>query len=357
MTSRLQSLTVWGVFKEKSTQLDIYIPIDIENQCVFVYQLSENLIKHCGITDSRHQKLVQPILSAPISRIPKLLEQFDLDGQLEADAGSSLPVSFLDSVQAQDPRNTFRTSTAPYSASRFESTGNETFFTSRPPITGSMSSLRTSIPTLDQSIASIRQAAASEDRSSSFTVFGPQITTQNISASSTTEHSDIRDDSGFVDELTDSNISSNRRVRGINDDEDGEGGVFGVAALRSALAETTESCPRMSFGGSRFTGSPSYSRSQGRYFAGPVDEESSVQSLHDRHVGLLGETFVSKLLSYLYSNCLTGSVRSTSISRRDCPTGAPQIGPAKVEWKLATPLSPNWRKTMRTLHTLILGGL
>jgi hypothetical protein len=273
-----------------------------------------------------------------------LLEQFDLDGQLEADAESSLPVSFLDSVQAQDPRNTFRKSTAPYSASRFESTGNETFFTSRPPITRSVSSLRTSISTLDQSLAFVRQAAASEDRSSSFTVFGPQITTQNISASSTTEHSDIRDDSGFVDELTDSNISSNGRVRGINDDEDGEGGMFGVAALRSALAETTESCPRMSFGGSRFTGSPSYSRSQG-YFAGPVDEESSVRSLHDRHVGLLGETFE------------LSSVRSTSISRRDWPTGAPQIGPAKVEWKLATPLSPNWRKTMRTLHTLILGGI
>jgi hypothetical protein len=66
-------------------------------------------------------------------------------------------------------------------------------------------------------------------------------------------------------------------------------GVFGVAALRSALPEATESCPRMSFGGSRFTGSPSHSKSQGRYFAGPVDEESSVWSLHDRHVGLLGE--------------------------------------------------------------------
>jgi hypothetical protein len=131
LTSRLQSLTVWGVtaiklkrrineiegiedsgdivFKEKSTQLDIYIPIDIENQSVFVYQLSENIIKHCGITDSRHQKLVQPILSAPISRIPTLLEQFDLDGHLEADAGSSLLGSFFDSVEAQDPGNTFRT--------------------------------------------------------------------------------------------------------------------------------------------------------------------------------------------------------------------------------------------------------
>jgi hypothetical protein len=119
-----------------------------------------------------------------------------------------------------------------------------------------VSSLRASIPTLDQSRASVRQAAASEDRSSSFTVFGPQITTQNISASSTTEHSDIRDDAGFVDELTDLNISSNQRVRGIDDDEDSEGGVFGVAALRSALPEVTESRPRMSFGGSRFTGLP-----------------------------------------------------------------------------------------------------
>jgi hypothetical protein len=63
-------------------------------------------------------------------------------------------------------------------------------------------------------------------------------------------------------------------------------GVFGVAALRSALPEATESCPRMS---SRSTGSPSHSKSQGRYFAGPVGEESSVWSLHDRHVGLLGE--------------------------------------------------------------------
>lgn len=98
-----------------------------------------------------------------------------------------------------------------------------------------MSSLRASILTLDQSIASVRQAAASEVGNSSFTVFGPQITTQNISASSTTEHSDIRDDAGFVDELTDLNISSNRRVSGINDDEDGEGGVLGVAALRCSL--------------------------------------------------------------------------------------------------------------------------
>jgi hypothetical protein len=47
------------------------------------------------------------------------------------------------------------------------------------------------------------------------------------------------------------------------------------------------------FGGSRFTGSPSHNRSHGRHSGGPVHEENSLQGLHDRYVGLLGETFVS----------------------------------------------------------------
>jgi hypothetical protein len=272
------------VFKETTTKLDIYIPIDIENQSLFVYQLSERLIKHCNITESRFEKLVPPILTAPISKILKLLEQYDLDADFQSDAGSYLPRSFFENVPDQDQENILGTSTS-----------IEIFSTSRLSVPGAVSSLRASIPTLDQSIASVRQAAALEDGNSSFTVFGPQASSKSRAGASSTEASDIHDDSGFVDELTGSTISSSPGVTRMNSDEGGSGDVFGVAALRSALPEANESRPRMSFENSRFTGSPSHSRSHGRYFAGPVDEGSSTRVLHDRYIGLLGEIFVSYL--------------------------------------------------------------
>jgi hypothetical protein len=126
LNSRLQSLTMWGVmaialkrriediegtedsgdivFKETKTKLDIYFPIDMEDHVMFNYQLSQNLIKHCGITDTRYETLVQPILTARISSIPKLFEKYDLDGELESDAASNLPRSFFSNVQIKTRR-------------------------------------------------------------------------------------------------------------------------------------------------------------------------------------------------------------------------------------------------------------
>lgn len=121
-------------------------------------------------------------------------------------------------------------------------------------------------------------------------MFGPQTSHKNNSAASA---DDVYDNSGFVDDLANSTSPLCQDARATSEDGGASEDVFGVAALRSALPETNVKRPRKSFGGSRFTGSPSHNRSHGRHSGGPVHEENSLRGLHDRYVGLLGETFVS----------------------------------------------------------------
>src|SRR5439155_10847119 len=101
MITRLQGLTVWGavriklvrrlgltegreddslvLFSDTDTTLDIYLPINFEEETVLLNCLSQQFIKHCSITDDRYRGLVRPILDSTISYINTLFEELCVD--------------------------------------------------------------------------------------------------------------------------------------------------------------------------------------------------------------------------------------------------------------------------------------
>ena len=319
LTLRLQSLTVWGVtsirlsrrivkediegaedtgeivFQETELTLNIYNPFDTDDLSTSNFLLSEHFIKHCGITDVRYQKLVLPILTVPVSKISKILESHNLDGDNQASHRSDLPESlfnhFGDVDQSSDgtmglnfgSRHALSVTSNPLSA---VTTSN----------LGVISSLRARVPTLDQELKVVRESATLDEENSSFVVLGSHIYGRDRSAASElgSEHGTF-EDSGVGDSVLNNEDSS----EGEDEDDHHPADAFEVASMRLALLEATESGSprRASFGRRSPAGFQTHSRSHRAPSGDRVDGSNSPRGKNERRTGLCGETFVSGALT------------------------------------------------------------
>jgi hypothetical protein len=265
------------VFRDTDTILDIYLPINPLNFAITNYHLSQEFIKHCGIINPQYQLRVQNILGFPITHLPILLESLDLDLSVDSVPSPIIPDTINHNLEEQDP---------------LESPAQTQTITS---------ALRSRIPNLDQSLAAVRQAAAAIPPTSGFTVFtsGIQPSTSSTAiaeGSGRSIHellgSDTRDPEGHSSDVN----ALRRAVHG----SDTESSVFGLEALHSALPDldgTSATSPgghQSQISGSHATSASvnSGTRNIGVAHSG-ANENNSVQNLYNRHIGLLGEFFVT----------------------------------------------------------------
>jgi hypothetical protein len=379
LTTRLFGLTVWGtpsiklkrevddiqgtedtgdlIFQDIDTTLKIFIPIDIPNQSMSTYRLSQAFIKHCGITDTRYQQLVLPILTIPIAEIEKLLEMYSLDGPRNNDPEGMLPESLFSNLgediqlspAAELPDFEDFASRTPSAAVR------ESLLRSGPSSSGHTSSLRVRIPTLDQSVAKVREAAASRAAGARLVLFSSEAPPMGRPVTSEGDTgSDVFEDSGLGNSVL-SRTPTRGSESSTEDSQDiSSRGVFDFDTLRSALPEVSARVApaRRLLGGekssrSHTSGRTSHERNDG------FEEESSLQVLHQKHIGLLGEAFVRVFLVPKILKCIKLTFhRLMNIFPRDCQIGVNLTGLAKAESTQAAPLLPKWSEILQTSHIL-----
>jgi hypothetical protein len=326
LTTRLFGLTVWGtpsiklkrevdgiqgtedtgdlVFQETDTTLKIFIPINIPNQSMSTFRLSQDFIKHCGITDTRYQQLVLPILTIPIAEIEKLLEKYNLDGLRNNDPEGKLPESLFSNIG--EDIQLFPVAELPdfgdFASRTSSATVRESLSRSGPSSSKPTSSLRVRIPTLDQSVAKVREAAASYAAGARLVLFSseaPPIGRPVTSEGDT--GSDVFEDSRSGDSILSQTLTRGSESPTEDSQDISSRGAFDLDALHSALPEATPSvaAARRILGGEKSSGS----HTSGKASCGRNDgfeEESSLQSLHQKHIGLLGEAFVRVFLAANY---------------------------------------------------------
>jgi hypothetical protein len=319
LSTRLLGLTVWGassiklkreineiqgtedtgdlIFQDTNTTLKIFMPISIPNQAMSTYCLSQAFIKHCGITDTGYQQLVLPILTVSIAEIEKLLEMYNLDVPRNNDAEGRLPESLFSNLgeDIQHPPVAELPDSGDFATRTSSAAARESLSRSGPSNSGPTSSLRARIPTLDQSVAKVREAAASHAAGARLDLFtseappvGRPVAPEGDAGSDTFEDSGLGD-SVLSRTPTRGSESSTEDSQDMNPQD-----TFDFDTLRSALPDVLASVTpaRRSLGRERSSGS----RKSGRVFHGNNDgfeEESGLQGLHQKHIGLLGEAFVS----------------------------------------------------------------
>jgi hypothetical protein len=263
------------VFHDANAAVDIYLPTSMD-QVTINYHLSRHFISYCGIIEPKYQQLVYPILSLPLTSIETQLESYDLDGLQDHSSVSSLLGALSDDHE-------------------IEETAQETLSMSA----AAIPSLRSVIPTLDRSLATVRKAATEYDPGSGFTAFNSSTAHTTASTADTTLNSQAN--AAVVD--TDLIITSSRRIRGAR-------GRFlpkTTNAGNAALGTTPLNLQGINLAGSHEERSlprrkpvrPSWSGGVGPSSYGG-DERSSAQEIYNRQIGLLGETFVGVLPSFAF---------------------------------------------------------
>jgi hypothetical protein len=147
----------------EQSKLEITYVLNTE-EAILNFELSKHFVELCGITDKKLEKLVLPILTYPLKDIEKLLESYGLDllndphndsaetfdsvGELseENDAEDS-PIREINSNAIASPRTPSPRSGIPHTPPD-------------PPPSGQSSFLRDRIPALDETISSVKVAAA-----------------------------------------------------------------------------------------------------------------------------------------------------------------------------------------------------
>jgi hypothetical protein len=267
------------VFKDTETTLDIFMPIG-DTLTDVTFDLAQNFKKHCGITDNIHGQLVSMILTKPISRINKYLESYDLDLPTGAPNRQFPPDEIFEQFESLSINEVPTTESGQHVAATEDI---DKIVYANP--SQSKSALRAAIPTLDDSIEKVREAATSLNESASFKVFSPNAQRTQKSISFKTFNG-----SGpgtFVDTESESNSNSPHQSRDSGKCNDSSF-IADVSDLSSTVPEVQTHV--------RTNWKPSHSvlRSENatRLSGGSGNEENSVQALHLKHIGLLGEAFV-----------------------------------------------------------------
>ena len=151
------------VFRDTDTSLDMFLPLSAENNSVIMHCLSQHFIKHCGITVAKYQALIRPILDYPLSEVNKLLEEQNLD-----DVGNTYRSPVPESVFGYDGSGNAHSAGDTVTAVEEQTPGsfNHFFAGSDVPSPAKSMSLRERIPTLDQTIALVRDAAVTANTAS-----------------------------------------------------------------------------------------------------------------------------------------------------------------------------------------------
>lgn len=284
------------------SKLEIYIPIKDSQNAMVDYQLSKEFIRYCGITDHNFQKLVHPIIQYPYDKIEKLLEEYGLDEPTDHNEKSTELMKSVseESSDESGPFSQIDTGTMSMSLPRTPSSGMDTFDQeSNSQVSKPSSSLRDRIPALDQSIASVREAAALPSTTPSL-IITPSRIRANASPSfgstsreaNDVQHTIVRNESrssgNVMDDAKQSTFSTTERGDETPHD------AFEFANFNAEFSEVfglgTSQSPRVS--STQHYSVPRYGRSP-RTARVESDAESTMQGLQRHKIGLLGETFVS----------------------------------------------------------------
>ncbi|KAF8854837.1 hypothetical protein BDZ45DRAFT_693078 [Acephala macrosclerotiorum] len=330
LLTRLLSLKVWGVQAIKLTQevygaeitedtsrilfddaddskLEIYFSIKDSQNVMVDFELSKEFIRYCGITDHSFQKLVLPIIQYPHEEIEKLLEEYGLDEPIDHNEKSTELLK-SDSEESNDESGSIPqvdTGTMSMSVPRTPSSGmNILDQESNSQVSKPSSSLRDRIPALDQSIASIREAAALPSTIPSLIITPSRIRTNAIPSFDSASR-DAKDVQHFIvgnESRSAGNVvgeakqsASSTTGRGAETPHD----AFEFANFHSEFSEvfgldTPSQSRRVS--STQHHSVPRYSRSP-RAAGMEPDPESTMQGLQMQKIGLLGETFINEWLS------------------------------------------------------------
>lgn len=341
LASQLRSLKVWGVeaitikryldevegkedsgdviLHDTEDKLDIYLPIEISDRWMSNALLAEAFVKHCGIIDPAYEPLVLQILTVSISNINKMLERHSLDGPDDVKLRNRLPDSLFashDILQEQEPDTE-------------DVNGEEIPPKSSTPTIGATSALRSNIPTLDASLATVREGAASHHEDASFCVFSPTPPSRQRSRSPAIySNSDTSINSGQSEVIQNGGTAKDSEVFQFIGTRNSEK-AFDVESLLSALPDISGlQTPTRHTLAAPASASRSRTRSRSPGYA-PTEEGNTLQGLHLKHIGLLGETFVSAYLCKVSYN-MPDLTRYMNTSLADFHIGPEIIGLARV---------------------------
>ncbi|KAH6668745.1 hypothetical protein B0J14DRAFT_518033 [Halenospora varia] len=328
LLNNLANLNVWGVQTISLTQdvdsvtvtedtghiifddadvskLEIYLSIKDSRQAMVDFELSKEFIRYCGITDPSFQNLVLPILQYPHEGIEKLLEEYELDGLGDHDEQSTERAESVseESNDRSSPIPRVDTSTIPLP--RTPSSGiNILAQESSSQVSKPSSILRDRIPALDQSIASIRAAAALPSTTPTLIITPSRIRISSrpsfdntYSGTNVAQHSRAENES-----LSSRNVMGEAKESESSTTDPGAEtphDAFEFRNFHSEFAEvfgldTPSREPRTP--STQHRSVPRYSRSPRSARVEP-DQESTMQGLQMQKIGLLGETFVNEWLS------------------------------------------------------------
>lgn len=322
LLTRLVSLQVWGVPAIKLTQevheikvtedtgqilfddvddskLEIYLSIKSSRKAIVDFELSNEFIRYCGITDHNFQKLVLPIIQYPHEEIEKLLEEHGLDelddhnerftdlrGSASEDSSDeSSPIFQAGTIPSPRTPSSGMTILVPETSSQV----------SRP-----SSILRDRIPELDQSISSVRVAAALPSTTPTLIITPSKIRTNSGTSSDSTSRvaNDVQHSTAGVELLSAGNVRDETKLSTPSSTELGpetRHDAFDFGNFHSEFSEafglaTPSQNPRPS--STQRHSVPRYSWSPRSPRMEP-DSENAMHGLQMQKIGLLGETFVS----------------------------------------------------------------
>lgn len=294
--------------------LDIYISFNGSIQAVVENQLSEKFIQFCGIPENRH-RIVRPILSFPLENLRHFLDENGLDVSVDrpylptndSQIGTEVNEEIERALLIDDIREVTSTPRTPNS-------GRHTAFL--PLATEDLrqsSLLRERIPTLDESIAVVRRAAALPNTAPTLIITPSRVlaSPSNLGLGSNNNANNTISPGAENEQTSPQPRTSHPRDSSTLSTEVGSevvGSALDMTDLQATFSEvlSIETSSRTSLMTSTQVFSPSsLSRSPRTSGLNLVPEpERSMLGLHRQHIGLLGEIFVSQSplpLSSFYS--------------------------------------------------------
>jgi hypothetical protein len=330
LAARLETLQVWGVSVIKlshevdgiigaddtssllfddtdKSKLDIIYALNPE-EAILNFELSEDFVEFCGITDKKLEKLVLPILTYPLKGIETLLESYGLDLPNDPHSNSAETLDSVSELSEENDAENSRireiNSSAIPSPMIPSSRSGVPHTPPDPPLSSQSSFLRDRIPALDERILSVRAAAARQNitptlvitpsqRTNMSTPLMPGILTNSNEISFPTMS---RTESGLPPPETKFGGSSTPSASGHGPQN--SHGAFEFRDMNSALSSVLATAsPSQNYGtslvrhphGSRFSQSPHNRRTE-------PDPRHTMEGLYNHYIGLQGEVFVSGVI-------------------------------------------------------------
>ena len=279
--------------------LNINLLLDGTQKRMIDFELYEAFVRYCGITDSKLEKLVYPILTYPLETIETFLEQHGLDHlEEEPDTTASL------SEESDEEHTPVLQINAAIVASRRLPNSDTNIPSQESDVGASASSniLRESIPELAQSLSSVRTMASHSSMVPTLVITPSQT---RIDITSTTSGTSISETHVSVSLNGNTGVSPEMEINGAHhsvtpsaeQDPRVSSGPFDLRDLSSSLPNVlgVETPTQNSRNPSGFQSStPPFDQSPytTRRERNP---ESTASGLHLQFIGLLGETFVSTI--------------------------------------------------------------